>query len=229
MKRRALITIPILAACSTALLIATAASGQETSDQKPGTQGQAAAQAQTGAASKPGSLALTDDQRAKMRTLREQHLGELRTAQDQVRAARDKFQEARRNAGPDEKALRVAAGVLATAEADLMVLRARQQAQLTGVLTPEQRAAAQQRRAAAPYASRGFSGWRALTPQGPYMGGRGWRGMTPRGPYMGGRGWRGMTPQGPYMGGRGWRNRLEPWWWGPAEPGGPPPRPRRRI
>jgi hypothetical protein len=148
-----------------------------------------------------------------MRTLREQHRGELRTARDRLRTARQTFDEARRAAGTDEAALRGAAGALATAQADIMVLRARQRAQLTGVLTPEQRAAAQRRRAVSVYAARTFGGWQARRDAWA----RQWSGR------------RGMEPRGPSRGGRGWRGEMAPWWWGPTEPGGPPPRHRRQI
>ena len=149
----------ILAAgvCGAAVLAAAASAAAQTSStaapaKQAGAKAAAPAQApaapaadqppapSAGAAGQRGrGLALSDEQKTRVRALREQQRTELRAVRDGMRTAREKLRDLRAAATFDEAAFRAAAGAVASAQADLMVLRARHRAQFLGLLTPEQR------------------------------------------------------------------------------------------
>jgi protein CpxP len=99
-------------------------------------------------------LDLTDDQREQIRSIREQNRESARAVGQKVMAARKGLRDAAAAETIDEAAIREAANVLATAEAEAAINHARIHAQVWKVLTPEQQAKAkelrEQRRARRP-------------------------------------------------------------------------------
>ncbi len=99
----------------------------------------------------PGNqaLGLTEDQKARIKALRETQQKELQASREAARAARQKLAELQRAGTFDEQALRAAASAVAAAQVDAIVARARHRSQYLSVLTPEQQARVKQRQAAA--------------------------------------------------------------------------------
>jgi periplasmic protein CpxP/Spy len=83
-------------------------------------------------------LDLTDAQREKIRSIRDQNREAARAIGEKLMAARRGLQETARAETVDESAIRAAAGALANAEAEAAISRARVHAQVWKVLTPEQ-------------------------------------------------------------------------------------------
>jgi len=235
MQRNVFITrigIATLVAAVTAAVPASGAQADQPNDQKPAAAQAAPAQkAAPAAQARPPAgdwgLALTEDQRAKIRALREQHRVEAKAAREGLRTAHRTLADLRRAETFDEKAFKAAAGAVAAAQADVMVQQARQRSQYRALLTPEQRARAAARRELGARVQRraqalGRGGWNGpgSRRQGGVMGWReGWMwGQRPG--QM--RGWgRGQHPgwgpgpmdgpQGPWMQGPGVQG-----WWGPG-------------
>lgn len=107
----------------------------------------------------PGAqaLGLTEDQKTKIKALRETQQKELQASREGVRTARQKLAELRRADTFDEQVFRAAAMAVASAEADLTVAQARQRAQYLALLTPEQQARVKQRQAIAQREARMFA------------------------------------------------------------------------
>ena len=98
-----------------------------------------AAQGRPGAGPVAG-LNLTQEQRDRIKGLREAQAGDLRAVREKMRGARQQLREAMRADVPDEAAVRAAAEALGAVQADLAVLQARARAEFLKVLTPEQQA-----------------------------------------------------------------------------------------
>lgn len=196
---------------------------------------------------RPAGLNLTDEQKAKVKALRDQQQAELKTTREALRTARQKLAETRKAETLDETALRAASTALATAQADEMILRARHRAQYLGILTPEQREVAKRRQAAGLRAERQMRAFQAGQLRTWRQGRRGAaaRGMRPGwgvGPGRGmgfnrpgagwGQMWNGrqgmpgqMGPWGPPMMGPGFQGpgMMAPGMRGWRGPGQPPP------
>jgi Spy/CpxP family protein refolding chaperone len=87
-----------------------------------------------------GRLDLTDAQRAQVRSLTDTHRAATEPVLERARTARQALHAAVTASTVDEGAIRARSAELASAEADLAVARARLQADITKILTPEQRA-----------------------------------------------------------------------------------------
>ncbi len=194
---------------------------------------------------RPAGLNLTDEQKAKIKALRDEQQAALKTTREALKTARQKLAETRKAEALDETALRAASAALATAQADEMVLRARHRAQYLGILTPEQQEIAQRRQAAGLRAERQMRvfqagqlrAWRqgrrtaarGMRPGwGPMWNGRqGLRGQMGRGgPQMMGPGFQGPGMMAPGM--RGWRGPGQPP--PPDAPAGQPvPPPKKKL
>jgi Spy/CpxP family protein refolding chaperone len=98
-----------------------------------------AAQGRLGAGPAAG-LNLTQEQRDRVKGLREARAGDLRAVRERMRGARQQLREAMRADVPDEAAVRAAAEALGAVQADLAVLQARARAEFLKMLTPEQQA-----------------------------------------------------------------------------------------
>jgi protein CpxP len=107
-----------------------------------GPQGQRAARA-------PLRLNLTQAQRDQIKTLREAQRKDSRALREKMRTARQQLRQAMSADGPDEAAVRSAAGAVAALRADQAALQARARSQFMKVLTPEQQAQMSQARARA--------------------------------------------------------------------------------
>ena len=86
-----------------------------------------------------GRLELTEAQRAQVRSLVEAQQAATGPVLDRARTAREALQAAITADTVDEGAIRARSAELASAEADLAVARARLHADITKILTPEQR------------------------------------------------------------------------------------------
>jgi Spy/CpxP family protein refolding chaperone len=87
-----------------------------------------------------GRLNLTDAQETQVRTLVEAHQAATTPVLDRVVTARQALHAAVTASPVDEAAIRARSAELASAEADLAVARARLHADISRILTPEQRA-----------------------------------------------------------------------------------------
>ena len=83
-------------------------------------------------------LNLTQAQKDQMKALREQQQNDTQAVRERMKTARQKLQETMEADIPDEAAVKIAAGALATVQAEQFALRARAKAQTTKLLTPEQ-------------------------------------------------------------------------------------------
>jgi Spy/CpxP family protein refolding chaperone len=93
-----------------------------------------------------GRLELTEAQRAQTRSLVEAHRAATGPVLDRARTAREALHEAVTASTVDEAAIRARSAELASADADLAVARARLHADITKILTAEQRAELEQNR-----------------------------------------------------------------------------------
>ena len=93
------------------------------------------------------ALNLTDAQREQVRQLMQQHREQTRPLVDRLRAAHEAQRQAVEAIPADEARIRAATGERAAVEAELAVHRARLQADVYALLTPEQQQRAQQLRA----------------------------------------------------------------------------------
>jgi Spy/CpxP family protein refolding chaperone len=87
-----------------------------------------------------GRLDLTEAQRAQVRSLTDTHRAATEPVLERARTARQALHAAVTASTVDEGAIRARSAELASAEADLAVARARLHADITKILTPEQRA-----------------------------------------------------------------------------------------
>ena len=87
-------------------------------------------------------LDLTDDQRAQVRQVMDNHRDELRAVGERVRAAHRAQNDAVNAAQFDEQVVRTRAADLAAVQADAAVLQAKVHSEVFAVLTPEQQAKA---------------------------------------------------------------------------------------
>jgi len=133
----------IVASVATAAALAVgAATHAQTAPQAPPPgvpAARSAAQGRPGAGPMAG-LNLTQEQRDRVKGLREAQAGDLRAVREKMRGARQQFREAMRADVPDEAAVRAAAEALGVLQADLAVLQSRARAEFLKVLTPEQQA-----------------------------------------------------------------------------------------
>ena len=89
---------------------------------------------------------LTDAQQQQIRVLTEQHREQNRASTERLRAAMD-AQRAAADADPvNEQAIRIAARNVAEAQAEVMIAQAKLRSAVLALLTPEQRAQAEQAR-----------------------------------------------------------------------------------
>jgi Spy/CpxP family protein refolding chaperone len=93
-----------------------------------------------------GRLDLTEAQRAQVRSLVEAQRAAIDPVLERARTAREALQDAITASTVDEAAIRARSAELASAEADLAVARARLHADITKILTPEQRTELEQNR-----------------------------------------------------------------------------------
>lgn len=143
------------AASMLALVVAMAAGGASMASAQPGPGGPGGPRGfgRFGGPGGPGGpgeffgLGLTDQQREQIRALYEQHKTELQAAREAVRTARDAQEKALDAATLDEGAVRAAATQLASAEADMLILNAKIKAEAVQLLTPDQLAKLQERKA----------------------------------------------------------------------------------
>ena len=87
-------------------------------------------------------LDLTDDQRAQVRQVMDNHRDGLRAVGERVRAAHRAQNDAVNAAQFDEQVVRTRAADLAAVQADVAVLQAKVHSEVFAVLTPEQQAKA---------------------------------------------------------------------------------------
>jgi protein CpxP len=91
-----------------------------------------------------GALNLTDAQREQVKTVMQQHRNEMQAARKQLGDAFDAQRKAVETIPVNEGLIRSTSQTLATAQADLAVLRARVHSEIWSVLTPEQQAKAKE-------------------------------------------------------------------------------------
>lgn len=122
-------------------------------DQKAGGGRRGGDQARAGIGGRGGAglalrgVTLTDAQQQQIRTLTQQHREQNRAASERLRAAADEQRRAAEANPVDEQAIRSAARAVADAQAEVMIAQARLRAAVFALLTPEQRAQAEQGRA----------------------------------------------------------------------------------
>jgi len=92
-------------------------------------------------------LNLTQAQKDQMKAFRDLQQKDAQAVRERMEGARQKLQEAMKADVPDEAAVTAAAGAMATAQSEQIVLHARAKAQLMKVLTPEQQTQLKQERA----------------------------------------------------------------------------------
>lgn len=92
-------------------------------------------------------LGLTAEQRAQMKSIREQHQAEFRALGEKLRAAHQAQRNAIEAVPADEATVRATSAEVATVQGEFAVLRARVHTELYQVLTPEQQAKAKELRA----------------------------------------------------------------------------------
>jgi len=92
-------------------------------------------------------LNLTQAQKDQMKAFRDLQQKDAQAVRERMEGARQKLQEAMKADVPDEAAVTAAAGAMATAQSEQIVLHARAKAQLMKVLTPEQQTQLKQQRA----------------------------------------------------------------------------------
>lgn len=92
-------------------------------------------------------LNLTDAQQEQIRTLRDQHREQTHAAETRLRAALQAQRKAVETAPLDESAIRATTQELAEAQTELAIERAKLHAQVSALLTPEQKAQAARLRA----------------------------------------------------------------------------------
>lgn len=90
-------------------------------------------------------LQLTEEQRTRLRQLGEQRQAAMRDVNGRLREARQAIRQAQMAQTLDEAAIRRHAGVLAEAEAEQAIARARARGEMMGVLTAEQQAIVKER------------------------------------------------------------------------------------
>ena len=93
-----------------------------------------------------GRLDLSDDQQTKVRGIMESHHEELRAMAERQRTANEALRQAETADTFDEGLVRVRAAERAVVEADAAVARARLHAEISQILTPEQRTKARELR-----------------------------------------------------------------------------------
>jgi protein CpxP len=109
-------------------------------------QARAAAGGRGGAGLALRGVNLTDAQQQQIRVLTEQHREQNRASTERLGAAMD-AQRAAADANPvNEQAIRIAARNVAEAQAEVMIAQAKLRAAVLALLTPEQRAQAEQAR-----------------------------------------------------------------------------------
>ena len=91
-------------------------------------------------------LDLTDDQRAQLRKIRDNHQNEFRAAGEKMRAARDGMRTLLEAEPINESAIRAKSSEVAAAEAEIAILNAKVRAESMQILTAEQQAKLKERR-----------------------------------------------------------------------------------
>jgi len=87
---------------------------------------------------KHNKLGLTDDQKVKMKAVKEKYAPAMKPLVDQLRAYREEMRGLMTAATIDDAAIRAESAKMASVQADLAVQRAHKLAEVRAILTPEQ-------------------------------------------------------------------------------------------
>jgi protein CpxP len=130
-----------------ALVVGLASFGYAQGDGPRGHRGRFGFGGPRGAGLPLAALNLTDAQREQVKTVMQQHRNEMEAAGKQLREAFDAQHKAVETIPVNEGLIRSTSQTLASAQADMAVLRARVRSEIWSVLTPEQQAKAKELKA----------------------------------------------------------------------------------